>query len=199
MKEIFKYIDDINLMVSNYGNIKDNNGNALKIYINNCGYPVVFYNRNNKINTFLVHRLVAKAFIPNPDNLSDVNHIDEDKTNNHVSNLEWLSHRDNIIHSKNKVRQGILKYTHSDEFYIKQFADTCIKNLFPKLKITAKKCGRKVVIDDVLYKNCKDACDKLNYTKARISQLINKEGRGYFIEEETYQWTHFDAKVLLLD
>ena len=47
-----------------------------------------------------VCRLVANAFIPNPDNLETVNHIDEDKLNDHVHNLEWLSNRDNIRYSQ---------------------------------------------------------------------------------------------------
>ena len=46
-----------------------------------------------------VHRLVAEAFIPNPDNLPEVNHIDSNRSNNHVSNLEWVSHSDNMKHS----------------------------------------------------------------------------------------------------
>lgn len=46
-----------------------------------------------------VHRLVAEAFIPNPDGLPEVNHIDGDKNNNTVENLEWVSHRKNVLHS----------------------------------------------------------------------------------------------------
>lgn len=48
-----------------------------------------------------VHRLVAEAFLPNPDNLSDVNHKDYNKENNCVSNLEWCNHSDNLKHSYN--------------------------------------------------------------------------------------------------
>lgn len=46
-----------------------------------------------------VHRMVAEAFIPNPQNLPEVNHIDRNRANNHVSNLEWVTHSDNMKHS----------------------------------------------------------------------------------------------------
>lgn len=49
--------------------------------------------------SFGIHRLVADAFIPNPDNLSEVNHIDGNGTNNCVTNLEWISHMDNMVHA----------------------------------------------------------------------------------------------------
>lgn len=48
------------------------------------------------------YRLVAETYIPNPDNLPQVNHIDKDKTNNHISNLEWVSAQRNIEHSHSK-------------------------------------------------------------------------------------------------
>lgn len=49
--------------------------------------------------SFMVHRLVARAFLPNPYNMPEVNHIDGNGCNNDVSNLEWIEHRDNLIHS----------------------------------------------------------------------------------------------------
>ena len=56
------------------------------------GYKMVDLKKNNKRKAHLVHRLVAKAFIPNPNQLCEVNHKDEDKANNTVDNLEWCSH-----------------------------------------------------------------------------------------------------------
>jgi hypothetical protein len=69
---------------------------------NNCGYHrVTLYNKNNypKKQRFFVHRLVAIHFINNPNNLEQINHIDSDKNNNCVSNLEWCSARENTTKS----------------------------------------------------------------------------------------------------
>ena len=63
----------------------------LKPAKNNCGYLLVTLSKNGKRKGFLIHRLVAEAFIPNPDNLSQVNHKDEIKTNNNYLNLEWCT------------------------------------------------------------------------------------------------------------
>ena len=72
-----------------------------------------------------VHRLVAKAFIPNPNGYSEVNHIDEDKTNNHVMNLEWCTHQyNNTYGSKLDSTKGVknpqAKLTESDILLIKE-------------------------------------------------------------------------------
>ena len=80
------------------------------------GYSQVELSKNGKTKKCLVHRLVAQTFIPNPDNLPEVNHKDEDKTNNFVflnedgtvdeekSNLEWKTHRGNINHGTRNER-----------------------------------------------------------------------------------------------
>ena len=62
---------------------------------NNCGYYRVKLYNNNQKKTLYRHRLVAEAFIPNPNNLPEVNHIDGDKSNNYKNNLEWSSRTHN--------------------------------------------------------------------------------------------------------
>lgn len=65
------------------------------------GYLRMVLSFENERRTISAHREVAKAFIPNPQNLETVNHIDFDKTNNCVENLEWVSHKENIQHNCN--------------------------------------------------------------------------------------------------
>lgn len=62
------------------------------------GYRSCCLCKDGKLKSCLVHRLVAEAFIPNPDNLETVNHIDEDKLNNCVENLEWMTRGDNTVY-----------------------------------------------------------------------------------------------------
>ena len=62
------------------------------------GYRQLCLTKNGKAKTIKIHRLVAEAFIPNPNNFPEVNHIDEDKWNCHVSNLEWCDRLHNMRH-----------------------------------------------------------------------------------------------------
>lgn len=64
------------------------------------GYLKVKLNKNRTGKMFFIHRLVALVFLDNPKNLPEVNHKDKDRSNPSVHNLEWVTHQDNIIHSK---------------------------------------------------------------------------------------------------
>lgn len=79
----------------------------VKAFKTRGGYMQVRIGPSGAQESARVHRLVACAFLPNPLNLHDVNHIDGDKTNNTVSNLEWVSRRDNVLHA---MRLGMLKH-----------------------------------------------------------------------------------------
>lgn len=72
------------------------NNRILKSEMNRAGYYAVRLSMNGINRMRLVHRLVAEAFIPNPDNLPVINHKDENKLNNHVSNLEWCTQKYNV-------------------------------------------------------------------------------------------------------
>ena len=68
----------------------------LRSWLTHDGYLRVGLWKENKVKFYTVHRLVAQAFLDNPNNLPEVNHIDEDKTNNHVENLEWCDNKYNM-------------------------------------------------------------------------------------------------------
>lgn len=70
----------------------------LKGNISRCGYRKVITQVNGEKFTIVIHREVAKAFVPNPENKPCVNHIDSDKLNNSVSNLEWVTYKENNEH-----------------------------------------------------------------------------------------------------
>ena len=97
VNEVWKDIENYGgkYQVSTFGNVRGLRG-LLKPQKRNHGYLAVWlYNGNGKANQISVHRLVAKAFIPNPEGLPEVNHIDEDKQNNSAGNLAWCSHKSN--------------------------------------------------------------------------------------------------------
>ena len=71
-------------------------GRILRLFTDGLGYLRAQLYSNSKRKSFLVHRLVAQAFIPNPDNLPQVNHRDENPSNDNVDNLEWCDGKYNV-------------------------------------------------------------------------------------------------------
>ena len=113
IEEIFKDISGYEglYQVSNLGNVRSvgmyvgrgkgtyfQEGRIMKPVKDRGGYLYVNLYKNSKRKVHKVHRLVATAFIENPDNLPEVNHIDENKQNNKVENLEWCDHKQNCNH-----------------------------------------------------------------------------------------------------
>lgn len=138
MEEIWKNIDGFEGLykVSNLGNVKCITHKCpgryglrtVKEHLmtqvkGSKGYYYVSLSNMDRGHTFAVHRLVAKAFIPNPDNLPCVNHKDENKGNNCIENLEWCTslynNTYNDVHLKRK------RYTHKYQYEL----DKVIKNV----------------------------------------------------------------------
>ena len=132
MSEIYKDIKGYEglYQISNLGNIKrlehtkynpltKTNSvykeHLIKKHINKKGYYQVTLCKNSKIKSINVHRLIAEAFIPNPDNLPCINHIDGNKNNNRVDNLEWCSLKYNVQHAyKNNLMMNCKKVKQYD-------------------------------------------------------------------------------------
>ena len=105
--------------VNDNGRIYDKplKGKKIKQAMHSKGYKVVALTKEGKMKSFFVHRLVAEAFIPNPNSLPMINHIDEDKTNNLSENLEWCDSSYNMMYGNARAkRMRTLKKNHPDWF-----------------------------------------------------------------------------------
>ena len=112
MNEFWKDIEGYEELyqVSNLGRAKRvTTGRVLKQFPNKQGYLLVSLCKTGKQKSFAVHRLVAQAFILKPENKPEVNHIDENKTNNMVSNLEWCTRVENNNHGTRTERISKIK------------------------------------------------------------------------------------------
>ena len=114
-KEIWSKIEGYpNYEVSSSGRVMNvKTGKILKPFISGCGYLYIELFNNNGVKSFRVHKLVAEAFIPNPEGLGTVDHIDSDKTNNNASNLQWMTQGDNARKANNK---RVCQYNRNGEY-----------------------------------------------------------------------------------
>lgn len=121
--------------ISNQGIVRNQYGHILTPYKTKHGYMKLDLWQDSKRKKFYIHRLVAEAFIPNPDNLPQVNHMDGNKENNVVENLEWCTAEGNVKHSIDNCLRTSLKavdmYSLNGEF---------IKT-FPSVAMASRKTG----------------------------------------------------------
>lgn len=109
--EIWKVIEDASKYeISNLGRVRNIKTKKLINSYNMKGYPAVTLRTedlfNKRKSNHLIHRLVAKAFILNPNKYPNVNHIDGNRENYNINNLEWCTQKQNINHSKTISKNG---------------------------------------------------------------------------------------------
>lgn len=116
--EIWKQLkNNENYQVSSFGRIKSKRG-ILKPIKKNNGYLQINLCKNGRYKTYILHRLIAETFIPNPNNLPEINHKDENKENNNINNLEWCTKSYNMNYnnlSKRKCKK-IYKFSLDNKF-----------------------------------------------------------------------------------
>lgn len=169
MEEEWRDIKDYEgYQVSNKGNVKSldrivnscynskqiRKGKILKLWPDKKGYLRVSLSKNGKDKLFFVHRLVAEAFLPNPDNLPEVNHKSEIKTQNFPQNLEWCDRKYNINYG------------------------TCLKRGHLK-QSTKIRCLDLESNQETIYSSLHEAGIKLNIRFTSIWQSIYKYKRPY--------------------
>ena len=132
--------------VSNFGRILSlnyrNTGKAelMTPSTNTKGYLKIGLSKNGETKQCLVHRLVAFTFLENPENLPEVNHKDENKTNNRVDNIEWKSHKDNINHGTRNER--VSKAEINDPNKSKRVIQLSLTGDFIREWPSTSECGR---------------------------------------------------------
>lgn len=178
MEEIWKNIKGYEgfYQISSFGKIKSlRNDKILKLRIGKTGYLYTVFSVNSVRKTVKPHRLIALNFIPNPEFKIDVNHIDGNKCNNRLDNLEWVTEQENVIHAH---ETGLSKGVRGEKSHYAKISDenvSAIRELFFKynlsqkhmasyFKISQAQISRIVTFDnrwELKEKVCQDNTDKI--------------------------------------
>jgi DNA-binding transcriptional regulator YiaG len=166
MKEIWKDISNYEglYQVSSYGRIRsldhiDRLGRLKKSCVlslrgHSSGYKLVNLYRNSKRRSYRIHRLVAQTFIPNHNNLPEVNHKDGNKSNNFIDNLEWVTSKENSDH-KDKILGKCAKGEHHILSKLNNKEVKRIRGLLKEGKLTQQQIAEIYNVSDVTISHIK--------------------------------------------
>lgn len=137
----------------------------LSLHQNKDGYMCVTLQKDFKPVKVCVHRLVAIAFIANPNNLPEVNHISENKTDNSVSNLEWVSPKRNCNHGTRNQRISESK---------KGISHPCSEAQKAKISASLKgRNGKKVIVNGIIYTTIGNAAKRLGISENTLKNWLH--------------------------
>lgn len=220
--EVWSFIPNIKTkyIVSTCGRIGTLIGGRYKLMstsINRQGYPTACFSENGKRMTYRIHRLVGITFIPNPNNYPQINHIDENRSNNHVDNLEWCTAKHNLEHS-GIIRKWSMAGTKASleakaamssyPLELKPKRDNYIKNKirsYNRYYSCCKVYAYTVNHECIIYDNFKDAADStgvfinfviLSCALNRKSKKLEFHSNGLFFSIDDIFWSWIIKKKI---
>lgn len=176
------------IIVSKTGKVYHKRGRKIKQFIGTSGYMIVGLHREGHGKMVTVHRLIAQAFLPNPDNLPQINHKNEDKTDNRVENLEWCDGKYNSNYGTG-IQRRVAKFNKEVSCYTKEGELVAI---FPNETEAAKHYGVKLSsISRAICKGEPYTCKGLYWkftTKNQKNYVSETERAAGFVQnpERTY-------------
>jgi hypothetical protein len=196
-KEVWKEVANYdNYEVSSFGNVRNSKTGRILKSTNKGGYCYVGLSCG-KTKSYMVHRLVALSFIPNPENKAQVNHIDKNGLNNKLSNLEWTTNQENSIHRSAgviqttnqtlivwrtdlKTGEKLEKYNSLEDASQWLFEKGVSKNLC-SIKSSISSATRGVYKSSFGFKWELDKCENLENEIWKEITIENENTKGYYI------------------
>lgn len=183
--------------ISNWGNIRSLKfGRKLNPVVNSSGYKLISLSKEGKGKSFSVHRLVAEAFIPNSNNYPCINHKDENKTNNHVSNLEWCTQKYNCNYGNYSKKLSEAMKT-SDVMKNKKLSEKHKKNISKSIRGDKNPRSRKIlcVTTGEMFSYIDEVKEKYNIKTAGISACcrgVRKSAGKHPVTGDKMVWEYVD-------